>query len=386
MSCPHNSKKKPSLQEVLDVGNETCGHDIVVSGEDKIRGDKLCFESNSRASYIKDIDYIKAKTCGFDTEHLSLSSANLTQIDSGGNIEIAAVRCLQAKSSGAVKIIAPITYIHGDIHVFGKIIRGNIEDSIETNEESDEESDDEPEPNFIQTSISDSPISAQPGYIQTSEPDSFASIQSPEESGPGYIQTSVVDPFHTVENSEPDFIQTSYPPESHFVSASSCPEVSIPSHPIPFRKIGVIQFGEMQDACTSGGPTIASQGWAVRTINYATGRNVRFVLENDSLIFQETGLYTISGFSSFFSSDTSTIATTRFSSITPTSQDDIRTVIGSNVYGSGNSIIDGMFTVSVPDTVFTLQYRASHSQCIGLGRPNEMVTNMYSSFIITKVG
>lgn len=347
MSCPHNLAKVYSLEKVLSKGNETCGHDIIVSSGDKITSPCLALESVgdagvvigcNRTNYIGGTDYTKAEVVSYDVEKLSLSSAVSTQIDSGGTVDITA--------NGKIGLHGPLTHVTGDLYISGRII---MDKHLE--------------------SCPKSCTQSHPAVVTTeSLPCTDASLS---------VSLPIIRPEASC----------SVPTSS---SSESCPDVSVScveSCPTecPPTCVGVIQFGEIQESCTRGGDTQVCHNWTVRPLNFATGRNVQFDLEKNKIIFRETGVYTISGFSSFYAADPSTISVTRFSSVTSTPKEEIRTVMGSNVYGSGNSNIAGMFTVSIPSTAFTLQYRTSHAQCGGLGRPSNLTANTYASFVVTKI-
>lgn len=367
MSCPHNLTNIPPLSDILKKCNKTCGHDIYVSAGDKITSDSLVLESKgdantvvggNKANYINGTEYTKADKVSFDVDHLSLSSSKLMELDSAGNI----------------KLTAPLIHVSGDLHVSGNIImdvysksgeRSSIKLPISSLQYSSVSSESLSLPiiaSYENTSAQSESLSLPISSLY--EPISSTSSETCSQS---CSQSCSEIPFQTISQSE----------ECHAV---------IPSPPpIPPNTIGVMQFGEIQDATVKGCQSTVCQNWTIRPLNFATSRNILFDLKNNEIIFRETGVYSIAGWSSFYSPDGSVISTTKFSSVTSTSKDEIRTVLGSNVYGSGNSLINGIFTVSITNTAFALQYRTSHSQSSGLGRPNGFTSNIYASFVVTKL-
>lgn len=374
MSCSHNLNNIPSLGEVLKKNNETCGHDIYVSSGDKITSDCLVLESKNdanivvggnRANYINGTEYTKADKLSFDVECLSLSSSSLMELDSAGKIKLTAHEKLD--------IVAPVTHVSGDLHISGNIIMDTYSESGEKSSVklpisslhqslSSLESLNLPIISSYQSSLSQSSSSLPiiSSYGSKTSLSSESCSKSCDESQPEI-------PFQSISQSEDCHTDIPAPP------------------PIPHKAIGVMQFGELQDYTSKGCQSMACQNWTIRPLNFATSRNITFDLKNNEITFREMGVYSISGWSSFYSPDGSVISTTKFSSITSTAKDEIRTVLGSNVYGSGNSLIDGIFTVSIPNTTFALQYRTSHNQSSGLGRPNGFTSNIYASFVVTKL-
>jgi len=153
----------------------------------------------------------------------------------------------------------------------------------------------------------------------------------------------------------------------------------------PSGAIPVAQAADIRPSLVSGGQTVVGD-WQNRLFNVINDWNLEFNLDIDTgvLTLTDPGIYAISGFSSFFSVSNSVICVTRFTALDQEPGVQVPVVTGSNVYGTGSSILDGIVRIEQA-TPFALQYRTSAAQIDGLGQASGLAPNTYASLTISKL-
>lgn len=146
---------------------------------------------------------------------------------------------------------------------------------------------------------------------------------------------------------------------------------------------GSAYFLDRRSETKDGGPTSPSRVWLPRELNYSQVFDLDVKLMANQVVFHSSGLYQISGFTTFHVAIHGAVSVARFC---PAGVDHPKIeaiVYGSNVYGCGTSIFNGIIRVEAGNK-YEIQYRSTSGHPKGLGTASGFHNNVYTSLTVVR--